>query len=183
MTRWLAVISSFCVACSAIEVDPKDQRLSTATGRLTLNGKPFTGVTASRGPDSVERRSYRDGIEHGEYLMLAGDGSKLEERNYVNGSKHGVHRSWHMGGKPMVIQEFDMGINVGEYLSYHANGKIADYKKFDAQGRILVAKLWRATGQIYSNQSFDPEVLPNGTGLPGSKLCNSVKTNGAREKL
>jgi len=180
--RWVLLITLFTIACGAREIDSKDARLSSATGRLTYEGKPFTGVLVSRNVDAVERKSYREGIEDGMYTLHATHGVLLEERLMRNGIKHGMHRKWHENGKPFVTQEFDNGKNVGEFVVTLADGKPSEYKRFTSEGQILVHKLWRASGQIYINQSFDVDSQPNGAGLPGSKLCNSVKTNGAREK-
>ena len=142
-------------------------------GRWTFQTQPFTGTITESLPDATRITHYVNGLEEGEQLATNNSGIKVEERFYKAGKKHGIHRGWFGNGSDRFYSEFADDHYAGEHWTWHQNGKVAEFKKYTADGQILVHKHWRESGQIYRNQVFalnKPE-----SGMPGVKLCNTVK--------
>ena len=169
------------VACNG-EPDLRfgDPRLKLGAGQWLFNGSPYNGNITESLPDVTRVTHYADGREDGEQTATNTDsGIKTEERFYRAGKKHGVHRGWFPDGKDRFYTEFADDHYAGEHWTWYSNGKVAEFKKYTPEGQILVHKHWRESGQIYRNQVF--AVNKTESGMPGVKLCNTVKdTTGGR---
>lgn len=151
-----------------------DPSLKFSGGRWLFQGKPFSGRLREPLPDAIRLTQYKDGIEHGEQTMRAQSGVLVEERFYKEGKKHGVHRGWFLNGQDRFYSEFSDDQYAGEHWTWHANGKVAEFKKYAPDGQILAHKHWRESGQIYRNQVFAAKATTT-AGMPGVKICNTVK--------
>lgn len=156
-----------------------DPRLTQSQGRQLFGQKPFTGIITESLPDMTRSTRFVDGFEQGEQIAEFTTGGIAERRSYHAGKKHGIHRGWFPDGKDRFYTEFADDHYAGEHWTWHPNGKVAEFKKYTPDGQILVHKHWRESGQIYRNQVFT--VNKSESGLPGVKLCNTVKdTTGGR---
>jgi len=172
--RWITIIALAVslTACGERTISSTDAKLKLGAGRWFYDGRPLTGAVEETLPDAIRLTHYADGLEHGLMTARTHAGALIEERTYKAGKKHGVHRGWFAGGGDRFYTEFADDHYAGEHWTWHANGKVAEYKKYTADGKILVHKHWRESGQIYRNQVFAENFE---LGMPGVKLCNTVK--------
>ncbi|MFZ5630659.1 MAG: toxin-antitoxin system YwqK family antitoxin [Spirochaetota bacterium] len=151
-----------------------EKQLAIANGRLFYRGQPLDGEVTREygGVNARQITTYRNGVEHGPQRTWAENGRLVEERQFRDGRKTGVHRGFFPDGSDRFFAEFENDRYVNEFWSWHANGKVAEFKHYDSEGRALVHKQWRESGQIYRNEVFAENLEQ---GMPGVKLCNSVK--------
>lgn len=171
----LVAASLFVTACQKrYRVTFDEKQLSVAGGRLLYRGEPLNGEVTREfgGINARQVTEYRDGREHGWQRTWSENGTLTEEREFAYGKKTGVHRGYFSDGKDRFYAEFSDDHYSGEFWSWHSNGKIAEFKKHTAEGKVLVHKVWRESGQIYFNQVFAENFE---SGMPGVKLCNTVK--------
>lgn len=159
-----------------------DPQLKLSGGRWLFHGTPLTGTIQESLPDAIRLTQYAHGLEHGQQTLRTHSGALVEERTYQDGKKHGLHRGWFADGKDRFYTEFSEDHYAGEHWTWHSNGKVAEYKKYTLGGQILVHKHWRESGQIYRNQVFAVNNTQE-AGMPGVKICNTVKdTVGSRSQ-
>jgi hypothetical protein len=171
-----------CLGACTETVEGSDARIGMAAGKILLAGKPFTGIIKQEiaGDFELRQTTYRDGLEHGRFTVHK-KGKLVEEREYVHGHKHGTHRGWHTNGNLKFVSNFDQGAYTGDQYTYHDNGQVFEYKKYTHAGKLLISKIFRQSGQVYTSQAFSAEGAAYG--LPGSKLCNPVSQEKAKQKL
>jgi antitoxin component YwqK of YwqJK toxin-antitoxin module len=153
-----------------------DPNITMSQGKIFYRDKAFTGRIRQENLVMEEFfiTSYKDGMEDGEYIAQKKSGQLLEKRFFKAGQKHGIHRSWFPNGNNRLYSEFDNGKYINDRWEWYDTGKPYIYEKFDKNGKILVSKTWNRVGHIYMNIAF----TQNGSsaGMPGSKICNPIKS-------
>jgi len=173
----ILLASLFFLGCQDIIIENNDPNLSIQAGKFFYKGKTFSGKMRQENLIANEEyiTSFKGGLEEGEFIARKKDGQLLEKRFFKNGQKVGIHRSWFPNGNNRLYSEFDNGKYINDRWEWYDNGQPSTFEKFDNEGRILVSKKWYRNGNIYMNVAF----AKNGAsvGLPGSKICNPIKSS------
>jgi antitoxin component YwqK of YwqJK toxin-antitoxin module len=95
-----------------VEVPYKD--LGYENEKITLNGKPFTGVGLDTAKDGKLRVRWelKDGVPHGVVKEWAPNGQLIVETGYHMGKRHGLNRYWTPEGQLTKEQVYEHGTSV-----------------------------------------------------------------------
>ncbi|WP_036095223.1 toxin-antitoxin system YwqK family antitoxin [Leptospira weilii] len=165
----------FLIGCRET-IEHTDPNLRMVQGRIYYQGKLFTGFIKTEIPalEEIETVQFKNGLEDGETISRNKSGRLLERRYFKEGLKEGIHRSWFPNGNNRLYAEFRSGRYVNDRWEWHDNNRPFIYEKFDENGKLLVSKKWNRNGQIYMNTVIAND--GSSLGLPGSKVCEPIRT-------
>jgi antitoxin component YwqK of YwqJK toxin-antitoxin module len=105
----LLVIPSFLRADDAGAADYK--KLGFADGKITNEGKPYTGVAIKRDKQGNKRARYvyKDGLLEGVIEEWYADGVKSVECTFMNNQRHGTNTYWKTDGSLLKRQVWKAG--------------------------------------------------------------------------
>ena len=99
--------------------------------------KPFTGKSVGFHPNGQKslEANYKNGKEHGPWLMWHENGQKQIKGNYKNGLQQGLWIVWHKNGQRQIERNFKDGIE-SSVKYWNVNGKPVDtwgktYSKYE----------------------------------------------------
>ncbi len=151
-----------------------EQQISMANGLLIVNKQPFSGRLFSLFPgsrDTVEIASYREGREHGEWVIFYPSGKIKEKRFFEDGQKTGEYAAWWENGNRQLHYFFEADEYEGTCKEWNVDGKLVkvlNYKKGHEEGH---QQWWYDNGKVKANY-----VIQDGRrfGLLGTKNCVNV---------
>lgn len=110
------LLAAFLLACPlylrADDAGAADyKKLGYADGKITSEGKPYTGTAIRRDKQGNKRArySYKEGLLHGLVEEWYADGKKSTECTFVENQRHGTNTYWNADGSLMKRQIWENG--------------------------------------------------------------------------
>lgn len=170
--RFLLLLILPLLALSACQEATPEQQIVPA-GELTFrteNGmdlayhkmEPFTGIAQSKFKNGgiFTEQSYKQGKEHGPWVVYYQNGNKQKEGSKHEGADHGVYYEWFESGQLMYEYHFDKGVRVGKWLSWYENGTQYTERNWENGQLNGAVKVWTDEGFLSKEYTYkDNEVV------------------------
>lgn len=118
-------------------------------------------------PDGAEREGMpwpmgywvqcrKHGVDHGEYIAWADDGTIRRRGYYVDGKRHGQWMSQYDGR--LWVEYYDRGFRAGTWSEYRPDGGLASLQHWARDRRTGVQRQWNEDGVLVGEQIYDDGV-------------------------
>lgn len=160
------------------ELELNDPAFVVADGRLSRDGRPFTGhVFGLHSNGHVSQRgSYVEGRKEGVQERYHFNGRIVERLRYHLDKKEGLQQGWYGEGPRHYEAYYKQGVLDGKYVEWHQNGQVFREQEFN-DGLEAAQKIFYENGSTYSNYVVKNERI---YGEKSSPLCQDKKKDGER---